>query len=107
MEKFHCVLITEIPTFPFSSDHISVWKQTKTVYGKESHFQDESEEIEEESSSSNVLSTSDAVNNDEEADGDEGDEEADEEDDDKWRSIPPDEVLSFHIAAPAFAHLLS
>lgn len=100
MENFHCVLITEIPTFPFSSDHISVWKRTQTVFGKESHFEDDSEE-EKEESSSNVLSTPDAVDDDEEED-----EEAD-EDDDKWRSIPSDEKLTFHIAAPAFAHLLS
>lgn len=111
MEQFHCVLITEIPTFPFSSDHISVWKRTKTVYGKESHFQDEEEEEIEDKEDFPVKDLSkpvDTANKEltvDENEVDDGEEE--DEDGDLWRSIPPDEVLHFNIAASAFAHLLS
>ena len=35
MATFHCILIAEIPAFPFSRDCISVWKRTQYVQGKE------------------------------------------------------------------------
>ena len=36
MTDFHCVLVYELPAFPFSRDCITVWKRTEFVRGKES-----------------------------------------------------------------------
>ena len=32
-EQFHCILSASLPRFPFSRDHITVWKRTKWIHG--------------------------------------------------------------------------
>lgn len=36
LENFHCLLVAEIPQYPFSKDTISVWKRTSFIQGRES-----------------------------------------------------------------------
>ena len=119
MEQFHCVLICKIPTFPFSLDHISVWKRTQTVYGQNSHIDEDQQEIEEEEeaeqNNKNIKTNPKKEENnnrdknveDDNNNSNNDDEEEEDEDDDRWNSIPLDERLEFNIAAPAYAHLLS
>eukprot|EP01038_Epipyxis_sp_PR26KG_P014838 gene14838-19944_t len=79
-ENFHCLLIAEIPRFPFSKDCISVWKRTKWVEGRnENEFNDD-----------NNSSDLDAEINVKSC----------------WAAIPKSEILPSNIAAPILEHLL-
>ena len=75
--KFHCLLQARIPSFPFSNDHISVWKRTRVVRDEDDEEEDTLKLI-----------------------GDRCSEE------DCWRDIPLDERLP-DVAAPCLQHLLS
>ena len=87
MTDFHCVLVYELPAFPFSRDCITVWKRTEFVRGKESIDKElghgDGDEINSEDAS------------------EEGSER-----DDAWASIPRKERLSVTRSSPDFAHLL-
>jgi hypothetical protein len=113
MQDFHCILLAELPRFPFSRDCISVWKRTKIVPGRNLPPPEEEED-----------------DNDEEQDDEEGDDEEDDDDDDEeeeediddsvedgngkrrkkekdyWVDIPPEERLVWNNAIPSLAHLL-
>ena len=81
-ELFHCVLIAELPRFPFSNDCITVWKRTQFVRGRDTDSMQEEEE-------------------EEEVEGSE------EKDEDFWASIPREERMSQDNAAPYLSNLLS
>ena len=87
MTDFHCVLVYELPAFPFSRDCITVWKRTEFVRGKES--------IDEE------LGDGDGDEINPENASEEGSER-----DDAWASIPQKERLPVTRSSPDFAHLL-
>lgn len=90
MTDFHCVLVYELPAFPFSRDCITVWKRTEFVRGKESIGRE----------------LGDGSNDDgEEHDSEDASEEGSERDD-AWASIPQNERLSVTRSSPEFAHLL-
>lgn len=92
MSEFHCVLVSELPAFPFSRDCISVWKRTEWVRGKES--------IEREM---NLHYNEDSKDSDERNEDSNGD---DDDDDDAWASIPANERLPVTRAAPDLLFLL-
>ena len=97
MQEYHCVLVAELPAFPFSRDCVSVWKRTEWVRGKES--------IEKEMGMS--TDGEDEGGQGVDGEGDEDDEEDDEgEEDDAWASIPSAERLPVDRAAPDFQFLL-
>ena len=85
MTDYHCVLVAEMPAFPFSRDCISVWKRTEFVRGKESIAKE--------------LDGSAGANDDNSEDGSE-------DEDDAWASILPSERLPVTRAAPDFQYLL-
>jgi hypothetical protein len=87
MSEFHCILVAELPTFPFSRDCITVWKRTEWVRGRES-IDKEYNEVE------------DNVSDEEEEQGEA------EEQDDAWAAIPPSERLPVTRAAPDLQFLL-
>lgn len=86
MSDFHCVLVAELPAFPFSRDCISVWKRTNFVRGKES--------IDAEFGL--------CPDHDEK----EGEVDGDSENDDAWASVPISEKLPVTRAAKDFQYLL-
>lgn len=86
MSDFHCVLVAELPAFPFSRDCISVWKRTDFVRGKES--------IDAEFGSSP------------DDDGKEDEVDSDSAEDDAWASVPVSERLPVTRAAKDFQFLL-
>lgn len=89
MSEYNCVLVAEMPAFPFSRDCISVWKRTEWVRGKESIEMEMNED------------------NDDDDEDNEGGEDGDkEEQDDAWASIPSSERLPVTRAAPDFEFLL-
>jgi hypothetical protein len=85
MTDFHCVLVAEMPAFPFSRDCISVWKRTEFVRGKESI--------------SRELDGGSETNDDDS-------EEGSVDEDDGWASILQSERLPVTRAAPDFQYLL-
>lgn len=87
MTDYHCVLVAEMPAFPFSRDCISVWKRTEFVRGKESIAKE--------------LDGGAGTNDD-----DDNSEVGSEEEDDAWASILPSERLPVTRAAPDFQYLL-
>jgi hypothetical protein len=91
MTDFHCVLVYEMPAFPFSRDCITVWKRTEFVRGKESI---------------NKELGDDSSNGDGEESNSEDDSEEGSGPDDGWASIPQKERLSVTRSSPDFAHLL-
>lgn len=86
MSDFHCVLVAELPAFPFSRDCISVWKRTDFVRGKES------------------IDAEFGLDPDDDGKDTEGD--GDSEEDDSWASVPVSERLPVTRAAKDFQHLL-
>ena len=90
MTEFHCVLVSELPAFPFSRDCLTVWKRTTWVRGKES--------IEKEMNLGANRENDDNDNSKE--DRSVG------EEDDAWASIPPNERLPVTRAAPELQFLL-
>jgi len=98
MEHFHCILLAELPRFPFSKDYISVWKRSRVVPGKNND--NDNEEGSDNESSDNEGSS-------------DGEEEEDEDEEqgkgtgkDYWVDIPPQERLVWDNAIPSLAHLL-
>ena len=87
MTDYHCVLVAEMPAFPFSRDCISVWKRTEFVRGKESIAKE--------------LDGTAGTNDD-----DDSSEVGSKEEDDAWASILPSERLPVTRAAPDFQYLL-
>ena len=85
MTDFHCVLVAEMPAFPFSSDCISVWKRTEFVRGKESITR----ELDVGSETNDVESEEGSI-----------------DEDDGWASILLSERLPVTRAAPDFQYLL-
>ena len=85
MTDFHCVLVAEMPAFPFSRDCISVWKRTEFVRGKESIVRELDDSAETNDDESEVGSV---------------------EEDDAWASILFSERLPVTRAAPDFHYLL-
>ena len=90
MTEFHCVLVSELPAFPFSRDCITVWRRTNWVRGKES--------IEKEMDLDANGESKDNGNSNEDINAD--------DEDDAWASIPPNERLPVTRAAPDFLFLL-
>lgn len=85
-EEFHCLLVADLPRFPFSRDSISVWKRTKWVNTGESCEVNDQDDV--------VRPVKRKY----------GDEYRDE--DTLWASIPPEERIPTETAAPCLSHLL-
>ena len=79
MASFHCVLSLQLQGYPHARDHLTVWKRTAFVPGKEDYEND---------------------------DDDDGSKEEDEEEM-PWASIPPSEILPSTLAAPKYEFLLN
>ena len=81
MASFHCVLSLELQGYPHARDHLTVWKRTVFVAGKEEYDEEKEEE------------------------------EAEAEDDEDptpmgWAGIPSSELLPTTMAAPKYEFLL-
>lgn len=83
-ENFHCLLVAEIPRFPFSNDTISVWKRTNFVAGL--NFNSVDSPSDSENASNYPTNAMDNLN--------------------LWKSIPANERLSINLASPSLQHLL-
>jgi hypothetical protein len=112
-KRFHCLLVAELPRFPFSRDCISVWKRTRVVLGKEDDCDsdgDDDVEDEVEDKESNVGCDSEGDGDDRSDCNCEDPSDDDDVDDDGvcgWMSVPVEEQLCLDLACPAMAHLLN
>lgn len=97
-EDFHCILVVELPRFPFSKDCISVWKRTRYVNGRYQEPSSECGDGEGDDQSSDSKSSNGSMNSSEEH--------GEHRDDNQWADVPKDERISFAIAAPCAQHLL-
>ena len=77
MFNFHCVLSLELQGYPHAKDHLTVWKRTEFVPGKEDYEQEEEEE-----------------------------EGAEAEESYGWAAIPASERMPTTMAAPKYEFLL-
>lgn len=84
MERYHCVLMAEIPRYPFSQDCITVWKQTNWVEGRRQDDNDK-DDVGEEAN---------------------GDRDEENEDENLWASTPLKEMIRMNCAAPSLQHFL-
>lgn len=112
MEDFHCLLIVDLPRFPFSKDTLSVWKRTTFSPGKSFYIPPSSNVVNEDSFEASVLSGDPGVlemienksGSNNESSGE--DNESIDENIDEWAFIPLEERLPTNLAAPCMLQFL-
>ena len=106
-ESFHCMLVADIPTFPFAKDTISVWKRTVFVSGLPPASEDDEEDgnIDADANLANIHSNNKDDNNDNDSDSD-SDSDGSVDNLNLWAIIPPEEALPQTRAADCLKHLL-
>lgn len=116
-EEFHCLLVAEIPRFPFSRDCISVWKRTRWVEGKDGAVESEEDSgagVDDDDDEEEEVLEGEGEGEGEDENGmdsrelnqSRGDELREVEEDTLWAAIPMEERLPMCIAAPILQHLL-
>lgn len=113
LEYFHCILVAELPCFPFSKDCITVWKRTvfvpgRSAYGPKHKNRERSEDLEVADGGDGEDHESDGEEEEivESADGDEEEECDADENEDCWADLPRIERLPIDRAATELAFLL-
>ncbi len=115
LEYFHCILVAELPCFPFSKDCISVWKRTifvpgRSAYGPQHKSRERKEDLEI-ADGGDVDDSNESDGNEEEdivehADEDDAKDNSDDENEDCWADLPRIERLPIDRAATELAFLL-
>ena len=114
-EKFHCVIQTEIPRFPFSNDFLTIWKRTNfiQIFDDDENLNDNkipASQINDKQSPSKKkqIKNSDDDDNDVDDDDDDDDDEKINRNMNLWADIPKEEMIeNACIYAPCFQHLFA
>jgi len=114
-EKFHCLLIADIPRFPFAKDTISVWKRTQFIEGLAPQLNNDDDDDGDEAESAAAVSSKldnvvdkkgDDIDGGKEDGNEEGEDEDSNEDVNLWAIIPPDEEMPTTRSAECLKFLL-